>query len=87
MGPGGGNMGPQEGHHGMQHGSAPTVSPRQEGAPQPFESKKEVAKRDKKMKKILSAGQYEKWERWEQQDRHQHMRRMWNEEMMNGAAQ
>ena len=43
---------------------------------QPVESEKDVAKRDKKMKKILSADQYEKWSRLEKADIERRMNRV-----------
>lgn len=71
MGGPGGGMGPGGGHGPGQTG----LQPRSD---EPyFEAEKEIAARDKKMKRILSADQYAKWKPWEQRDLGAQMDRSW----------
>lgn len=85
MGPGG-DMGSREGRRDdMGQGEAPAMNLRQGGAARVLESDKEIAARDKKMKKILSASQYGQWKRWETEDLSRHARRLLDGGMGKGA--
>lgn len=93
MGRPGGSMSGPGGN--MDRGSMPGSSPRMEGQrpdrPMPAagdfyeESEKDVAQREKKMKKILSAEQYSKWSDMEKEHRRHEMREQLNRSIMPPA--
>lgn len=80
-GPGGGmgpgrDTGPVPGGPGMREGRPSGPGPQGMAVPPAEESEKELAARDRKMKKILSADQYAEWRRLESRMEERRMRGM-----------
>lgn len=78
-----GGHGPQQsgdaGRPGMQHRPANSMPV--------MESDKEIAARDKKMRKILSSEQYDKWSRWERQERSHAVHQAWDKAPQDEQSQ
>ena len=77
--PGGG------GEMGMMEGERPNRSPGNRTV-QYTESEKDIAQRDKKMKKILAADQYAKWSAWERRELSKETVRIWEQDMKEDSA-
>lgn len=84
--PSGGGHGPGQGPRGgMRPGGSREgdAAPEMRAQSQPaFETDEEIAARNKKMKKILTSGQYEQWSAWDREERMRRLREPWNGEGM-----